>query len=79
MPGLDVEGDALPKSLDHGDSAFLIVLWDIDACAELLADPEATAAVEARTAVGTSRIVSLPDFAAPGFDIDTLRRSGICP
>ncbi|MEO6123490.1 MAG: hypothetical protein ABIR32_07240 [Ilumatobacteraceae bacterium] len=79
MPGLDLEGDALPKSLDHGDTASLIILWDVDACDELVANPDVSAALEARTAVRTSRTVDLPDFAAPGFDIDLLRRSGICP
>lgn len=79
MPGFDAERDALPASLEHGHSAFLVVLWDIDSCEALETGQAAQATVGARTVLRTSRAVDLPDFAAPGFDVDTLRRSGICP
>lgn len=79
MPGFDAERDALPTSLDHGHSAFLIVLWDIDSCDELEAGQTSPATADARTVLRTSRAVDLPDFAGPGFDIDALRGSGICP
>lgn len=79
MPGFDAERDALPKSLERGDTAILIVLWDIDRCDALHVGPEASASVEARTILRTSRTDKLPDFAAPGFDVDTLRLTDICP
>jgi len=78
MPGFDTENDALPQSLGHGDPAFLIVLWDIDSCDALDVVPTVPARIETRTIVRTSNTEDLPDIAAPGFDVDALRRTGTC-
>ncbi len=41
--------------------------------------PPAPARLETRTIVRTSHTGDLPEIAAPGFSIDTLRQSGACP
>jgi hypothetical protein len=79
MPSFDAERDALPQSLGRGDTAILIVLWDIDSCDTLDIIPPAPARLESRTIVRTSHTGDLPEIAAPGFDVDTLRQSGACP
>lgn len=79
MPGFDAERDALPQSLRRGDTAMLILLWDIDSCDALDTVPTAAATVEARTILRTSHTEDLPDIAAPAFDVDILRRTGSCP
>jgi hypothetical protein len=75
LPGLDIERDALPQSLRRGDSATLIVLWDIDNCDAL---PQEGAQLKSRTFLGTSSTEIIPDIGAPGFDVEVLRRTGIC-
>jgi len=79
LPGFDAERDELPQSLEHGDLAILIVLWDIASCDTLDVVPKVPARVETRTIVRTSLTENLPEIAAPGFDVDTLRESGACP
>jgi len=79
MPGFDAERDALPQSLGHGDDAILILLWVIDHCDTLDLVPKVPARVKTRTIVHTTHTESLPEIAAPGFDVDTLRELGACP
>jgi hypothetical protein len=78
MPEFDAERDALPQSVGWGDSTFLILLWDIDSCDVLDVVPAASARVESRTTFRTSSKENLPAYAAPGFDVELLRRTGAC-
>lgn len=78
MSSFDAERDALPQSLGRGDTAILIVLWDIDSCDALEVVPPVPARLETRTIIRTSSTENLPDIAAPGFDVETLRQSGTC-
>lgn len=57
--------DALPQRLDHGDSAELVVLCDIVDCDALDGSDPTPSRVQVRTLVGTSRLESLPEIAAP--------------
>lgn len=78
MPGFNAELDALPQPLGRGERAILVVLWDIDDCDDLDVNPRATARVGLGTIIGTSATENLPDFAAPGFDVELLRSTGVC-
>jgi hypothetical protein len=55
----------------------LIILWDIVDCSRLQATGPAT--IEIRSVLGTTTRVPLPEFAGPGFDLETLLTSGSCP
>ena len=78
IPGFDAELDALPQPLGRGERSVLMVLWNIENCDELEAGPEASARVDLSTLIGTSTTENLPEIAAPGFDVDLLRRTGAC-
>lgn len=78
IPGFDADVDALPQPLGRGERSILMVLWNIENCADLEAGLGAFARVDLGTIIGTSATESLPDFAAPGFDVEFLRRTGAC-
>ncbi len=72
----------LPRSIDDGAEARLFVIWDIVDCAALAAahDPETDRlTVALRTPIGTEVESMLDAIGVPGFDVETLRRSGACP
>ncbi len=78
MPAFDTGADSLPRRLGHGQSAILVVLWNVAGC-DVLDTPEPVPApIELGTVIRTGRREELPPIAAPGFDVDTLRRSGTC-
>jgi hypothetical protein len=73
---------ALPQSIDDGAEARLFVLWDILDCTALAAahDPETDGlSVALRTPIGTEVDSTLDAIGMPGFDVETLQRSGACP
>ena len=79
IPALDFRADQLPRNVERGDTALLIVLWDIVSCDTLDSSSPPPAAVRLRTVVGTRGQADLPDIANPAFDLATLRESGTCP
>lgn len=76
-PGSLPVADALPRSLDLGETASLVILWEITDCSQLGAGVEAQ--VELKTVLGTTNHQGLGSLSAPGFDVQTLTESGICP
>lgn len=72
----------LPQQLDDGESASMLILWEIEDC-ELLNQtdqPEVRLKTLFRTTV-TESLSQDPvyDFVSPAFDIETLIESGTCP
>lgn len=86
VPGAEVErawivgpadaAEMLPQRIGNGDHTQLAVLWHITDCARL--QPTDWAEVRLQSALHTSSTDELPDTASPGFDVDTLRREGVC-
>lgn len=76
FPTLELGSTRLPQRLQGGETAQLIVLWDVVACDALNVQrlPELTL----RTALGTTTHEQLDDFLSPAWDVETLRSSGLC-
>ena len=77
LPQRDLPSAALPQRMNDGASTQLVILWEITDCSKLRPDDRVT--LELRSAVRTRRRQPIADFAAPGFDIDTLHETGSCP
>ncbi len=66
----------LPQRLDQDGPVQLVTLWDITDCAVLDGRPPT---VMLQSALGTTVHEELDGIASPGFDLQTLTETGICP
>ena len=67
----------LPQRLDRGQSAHLVILWDITDCARLI--PGQQPQIELTSILRTTTYEPLPDVFGPEFALSTQNEKGACP
>lgn len=66
----------LPQRLDRGESAQLVILWDITDCSRLIPGQEPK--IELTSILGTKTYERLPDVFGPEFALNTQNEKGAC-
>jgi len=66
----------LPQRLDRGESAQLVILWDITDCARLIPGQEPQ--IELTSILGTKTHERLPDVFGPEFALNTQNDKTAC-
>ena len=66
----------LPRRLDRGESAQLVILWDITDCARLIPGQEPQ--IELASILGTTTYERIPDVFGPEFALNTQNEKGAC-
>ena len=66
----------LPRRLDRGESAQLVILWDITDCARLIPGQEPQ--IELTSILGTKTYERLPDVFGPEFALNTQNDETAC-
>lgn len=77
LPNENLDGASLPQRLHQDGHATLIILWDITDCSHLKETDRVK--IEIRSILGTTTQASLPEFACPGWLINSLVSTGTCP
>ncbi|MHB1474593.1 MAG: hypothetical protein ACYDDU_00605 [Dermatophilaceae bacterium] len=67
----------LPHRLDRGESAQLVILWDITDCSRLIRGQRPQ--IELTSILGTNTHEQLPDWVGPEFALNTQTENGACP
>jgi len=66
----------LPQRLNRGESAQLVILWDITDCARLIPGQEPQ--IELASILGTTTYERIPDVFGPEFALNTQNAKGAC-
>ena len=66
----------LPQRLNRGESAQLMILWDITDCARLIPGQEPQ--IELASILGTTTYERIPDVFGPEFALNTQNEKGAC-